>query len=158
MSTILTTCIINDMNFVFLHLLFLWTCAFVYTQEVNYFSLIHTVYHSDKMYEQWHEPFFSFSTFNFRELVHSLIYAQMVSYFSLHNTEHSDNVCNQWHEICFSLSSLATFVNLYISLCSACKLLLAAAWHLSFCIINDMNLFFSTCYVFELVHWFILRR
>ena len=96
-------------------MLLLWTCAFAYAQSVSYFSLLHNILPSDKMYDQWHEIlFFSFPTCYFCELC--ITYAQQVSYFSLlHNIYHSDNMYDQWH---FSFSPLAPFVNLCDCLCA----------------------------------------
>ena len=53
-------------------------------------------------------------------------------YFTLlHNIYHSDKMYDEWHEHCISLSPLATFVNLWIRLCSACKVCVLLV-HLSF--------------------------
>ena len=73
---ILTKSVVSDMKFVFL-LFHLLLCErmhlLMYAQLVSYFSILHNFYHSAKKSGEWHEISFSFSTYYFCELVHSLM-------------------------------------------------------------------------------------
>ena len=79
---ILTKSVVSDMKFVFLilYLLLLWTCAFTYTQLVSYFSLLHNLSFSQKVWWVTWNLFFSLSTCYFCELVHSLMHRRYVTF------------------------------------------------------------------------------